>query len=273
MQGFMWFISQKIRTFVAKSINAAMYAQEKIKPYNQSEEKEQQVERMFDNIAHSYDRLNHLLSWGIDKRWRKTTIKALLPFSHDNILDIATGTGDFALLEAKILNPKQIVGADLSEGMMEIAREKTKKAGLSDIIRFQKEDCTKLTFENGTFDAVTVAYGVRNYKDLDQGLREMLRVLKPGGHMAILELCTPKNFPMKQFFWLYSHIVMPLVGKLVSKDKSAYSYLPATMEAFPQGEVMKGIIEKAGFVDVSFKRFTFGLSTMYIAAAPSASTD
>lgn len=245
-----------------------MYAQEKIKPYDQAGEKGQQVEQMFDGIAHSYDLLNHLLSMGIDRSWRRKTIKALLGYDHDEILDIATGTGDFALLEAKILQPKKIIGADLSEGMMEVGRQKVKKVGLENVISFQKEDCMNLTFEDNTFDAVTVAYGVRNYQDLDRGLREMLRVLKPGGHVAILELCTPKSFPMKQLFWVYSRVVMPLVGKLVSKDARAYSYLPATMEAFPQGEIMKGIMEKAGFEGVTFKRFTAGLSTMYIATAP-----
>lgn len=245
-----------------------MYAQEKIKPYNADEEKGAQVERMFDNIAHSYDRLNHLLSWGIDRRWRKTTILSLKPFAPRQILDIATGTGDFAILAARLLKPQTIVGADLSEGMMEIARSKTQEAGLADVITYQKEDCTQLTFGDHTFDAVTVAYGVRNYKDLDQGLREMLRVLKPGGHLVILELCTPRRFPIKQLFRLYSHIVMPALGKLLSKDKSAYRYLPATMEAFPQGEEMKQIISRAGYAEVKFRRFTFGLSTMYIATAP-----
>lgn len=245
-----------------------MYAQEKIKPYNADEEKGAQVERMFDNIAHSYDRLNHLLSWGIDRRWRKTTILSLKPFAPAKILDIATGTGDFAILAARLLKPQRIVGADLSEGMMEIARRKTQESGLADVINYQKEDCTRLTFGDHTFDAVTVAYGVRNYKDLDLGLREMLRVLNPGGHLVILELCTPRRFPMKQLFRLYSHIVMPALGKLLSKDKSAYRYLPATMEAFPQGEEMKQIIEQAGYAEVKFKRFTFGLCTMYIATAP-----
>lgn len=245
-----------------------MYTQEKIKPYDQAGEKGQQVEQMFDSIAHSYDLLNHLLSLGIDRSWRRKTIKALLPYDHGHVLDIATGTGDFALLEAKILSPKKIIGADLSEGMMRVGEEKVKKAGLSDVISFKKEDCMQLSFADGTFDAVTVAYGVRNYQDLDRGLREMLRVLKPGGHVAILELTAPRKFPMKQLFWIYSHVVMPLVGKIISKDSKAYTYLPATMEVFPQGEVMQGIMQKAGFEDVRFKRFTFGLSTMYIATAP-----
>ena len=250
-----------------------MYAQEKIKPYNQQEEKGAQVERMFDSIANTYDRLNHLLSLGIDRRWRKTTINSLKPFAPDCILDIATGTGDFAILEAKLLKPTSIIGADLSEGMMNIARQKTIQAGLDQIISFKKEDCTNLTFSDHTFDAVTVAYGVRNYKDLDKGLKEMLRVLKPGGHLAILELCTPKSFPMRQLFWLYSHIVMPAMGRLLSKDGHAYKYLPATMEAFPQGETMKLILEKAGYENVSFKRFTFGLCTMYLASSPQANND
>lgn len=245
-----------------------MYAQEKIKPYNGQEEKEVQVERMFDHIAHSYDRLNHLLSWGIDRRWRKATINALKPFAPAHILDIATGTGDFAILAAHMLQPESITGADLSEGMMQVARCKTENEGLDHIISFRKEDCTHMTFEDNRFDAVTVAYGVRNFRDLDQGLREMLRVLKPGGHLAILELTAPTGFPMRQLFWLYSHLVMPTIGKLLSKDGRAYKYLPATMEVFPQGETMTKIIEKAGFGQVTFKRFTFGLSTMYIATAP-----
>ncbi len=245
-----------------------MYAQEKIKPYNPQEEKEVQVERMFDSIAHSYDRLNHILSWGIDRRWRKATVNALKPFAPTRILDVATGTGDFAILTAQTLKPESIMGADLSEGMMQVARRKTERKGLSNVISFRKEDCMHMTFGNHTFDAVTVAYGVRNFHDLDKGLHEILRVLKPGGHLAILELCTPRRFPMRQLFRLYSRLVMPSIGKLLSRDDCAYKYLPATMEVFPQGETMKGIIEKAGFEHVTFKRFTSGLCTMYIAASP-----
>lgn len=245
-----------------------MYAQEKIMPYNGVEEKTPQVERMFNSIAHSYDRLNHLFSLDIDRRWRKQTITALEACAHDEILDIATGTGDFAILAARLLMPTHIIGADISEGMMDVARRKAQKAGLSDVISFQKEDCLNLSFEDNSFDAVTVAYGVRNFSNLDLGLKEMLRVLKPGGHVAILELSAPRRFPMKQLFWLYSHVVMQGVGALISKDKKAYQYLPASMEAFPQGEQMRAIMEKAGFADVRFRPFTFGLSTMYIAAKP-----
>lgn len=241
-----------------------MYEQEKIKPYAGNGHKREQVERMFNNIAHSYDLLNHSLSWGIDRRWRRAAIDSLAAFRPQQILDIATGTGDFAILSAHRLHPQSIIGADISEGMMDVGREKVKKQGLEHIISFRHEDCCALTFADDTFDAVTVAYGVRNFEDLDQGLREIRRVLKPGGHLLIVELSSPHRFPMKQLFSVYARIIMPAIGRLVSKDNSAYTYLPATMAAFPQGEVMQGILRKAGFTQVSFKRFTFGISTMYL---------
>lgn len=242
-----------------------MYEQEKIKPYEGNGHKREQVERMFDNIAHSYDLLNHSLSWGIDRRWRRIAIDSLRPFKPQRILDIATGTGDFAILSARRLSPQSITGADISEGMMQIGRQKVKELGLEHIIGFQREDCAALSFPDGTFDAVTVAYGVRNFESLDDGLREICRVLKPGGHLLIVELSSPKGFPMKQLFSVYAKVVMPTIGKIISKDSSAYTYLPATMAAFPQGEVMQAILKKAGFGEVSFKRFTFGISTMYLA--------
>ena len=241
------------------------YQQESIKPYSNEGAKGEQVERMFDQIAHSYDFLNHTLSLGIDRSWRKAAIDSLKPYAPQRILDVATGTGDFALMAVDRLHPQSLIGADLSEGMLSVGREKVERAGKSDVITLQKEDCMALSFEDNTFDAVTVAYGVRNFEDLDRGLREMLRVLKPGGRLVIIELTSPVRFPMKQLFWLYAHVWMPMVGKLVSRDSRAYSYLPATMEAFPQGEVMQGIIKKAGFQSVKFRRFTFGLSTLYTA--------
>ena len=241
------------------------YQQESIKPYSNDGAKGEQVERMFDQIAHSYDFLNHTLSLGIDRSWRKAAIDSLKPYAPQRILDVATGTGDFALMAVDRLHPQSLIGADLSEGMLSVGREKVERAGKSDVITLQKEDCMALSFEDNTFDAVTVAYGVRNFEDLDRGLREMLRVLKPGGRLVIIELTSPVRFPMKQLFWLYAHVWMPIVGNLVSRDSRAYSYLPATMEAFPQGEVMQGIIEKAGFQSVKFRRFTFGLSTLYTA--------
>lgn len=242
-----------------------MYDQEKIKPYGKQGDKGQLVEEMFDNIAPTYDALNHRLSWDIDKGWRRKAIGLLAPFHPQSILDIATGTGDFAILAAQKLHPGKLIGADISEGMMNIGKEKVKKLGLDDIVSFKKEDCMAMSFEDNTFDAVTAAFGIRNFQDLDRGLKEMCRVLKKGGHLSIAELTTPVSFPMKQLFHIYSHTFLPVYGKLISKDSSAYSYLTATIEAFPQGEKMMEILKKAGFSKVSFKRLTFGICTLYFA--------
>ncbi len=241
------------------------YPQESIKPYNTEEKKTVQVEKMFDNIAHAYDRLNHTLSWGIDKRWRKQAIAWLRPFGPERIIDIATGTGDFAIQACKSLRPHQLIGMDISEGMMNIGKEKAKKEGLEPILSFAKEDCMKLSFRNKEFDAVTVAFGVRNFEDLDKGLSEIYRILVPGGHLVILELSVPEKFPMKQLYAIYSKVVIPSLGKLFSKDKEAYTYLPASIRAFPQGKIMRNIISKAGFGEVNYKRMTFGICTLYMA--------
>lgn len=241
-----------------------MYKQESVTPYGEGS-KQEQIRRMFDKIAPSYDRLNHALSLGIDRRWRRTAVDALGKHKPQQILDIATGTGDFALLLAKRIKPQHIVGADISEGMMAVGREKVKEEGLQNVISFQHEDCMQLSFPDGSFDAVTSSYGVRNFQILDKGLQEMQRVLRPGGHLLIVELTPPPRFPMKQLFWIYAHVVMPLLGRLISHDDSAYTYLPASMEAFPQPEQMEGILRKAGFAEVQWRRFTFGISTMYLA--------
>jgi demethylmenaquinone methyltransferase/2-methoxy-6-polyprenyl-1,4-benzoquinol methylase len=242
-----------------------MYEQEKIKPYGGEGDKGKLVEEMFDNIAPTYDTLNHRLSWDIDKGWRKKAIKQLAPYKPKRILDIATGTGDFAILSAQMLQPSQLIGADISEGMMNIGREKVGKMKLDHIISFQKEDCLNLTFEDESFDAITTAFGIRNFQDLDKGLKEMCRVLKKGGHLSIVELSQPVSFPMHQLFKVYSHTILPLYGKLISKDQSAYNYLTATIEAFPQGETMVEVLKKAGFTEAKFKRLTFGICTMYFA--------
>lgn len=220
---------------------------------------------MFNNIAPTYDTLNHRLSWDIDKGWRKKTIAQLQPFSPRHILDIATGTGDFAILAARMLTPEKLIGADISEGMMDIGRQKVKRARLEQIISFEKEDCLQLSYPENSFDAVTAAFGIRNFPDLDRGLKEIFRVLKPGGHLSIVELTSPVAFPMKQLFKVYSHTVLPIYGRLVSRDDSAYRYLTATIEAFPQGEQMVGIFKKAGFSEARFERLTFGICTMYLA--------
>ena len=242
-----------------------MYEQEKIKPYDGEGEKGKLIEEMFDNIAPTYDTLNHRLSGNIDKGWRKKAIRQLQPFRPKQMLDIATGTGDFAILAAKELKPEHLIGADISEGMMAIGREKVKAAGLGDVISFQKEDCLNLSFPDNTFDAVTAAFGIRNFQNLDKGLAEICRVLKKGGHLSIVELTTPVKFPMKQLFRIYSNTFLLNYAKFISKDKSAYEYLNKTVEAFPQGEKMMEIFQKAGFAKSSFRRLTFGICTMYFA--------
>jgi demethylmenaquinone methyltransferase/2-methoxy-6-polyprenyl-1,4-benzoquinol methylase len=242
-----------------------MYEQEKIKPYHKEGDKTQQVEQMFDNIAHSYDKLNHRLSWNIDKGWRKKAIRQLLPYRPKVMLDIATGTGDFAILAAGMLRPDTLIGADISEKMMEIGKQKVEKEKLDSVISFKKEDCMNLSFADNTFDAITAAFGIRNFSDLNKGLGEMCRVLKKGGHLSIVELTSPVSFPMKQLFSIYSHTFLPLYGRMISKDRSAYDYLTATIEAFPQGEQMIEILKTAGFSKAQFKRLTFGICTMYFA--------
>lgn len=241
------------------------YPQETVKPYNQEEKKSVQVEKMFDNIAPAYDQLNHTLSWGIDKRWRRKAIEWLKPYQPQQLLDIATGTGDFALQAYRMLAPCQVTGTDISEGMMKIAKEKVKAAGLEAHIDFAKEDGTALSFAAETFDAITIAFGIRNFEELDKGLQEMHRVLRQEGKLVILELSEPEYFPMKQLYGVYSKVVIPTLGKFFSKDHSAYTYLPQSIKAFPQGRVMKEIIERAGFKEVTFKRFTLGICTLYTA--------
>lgn len=240
------------------------YEQEKINPYHEGE-KAQQVEQMFDHIAPTYDKLNHRLSWDIDKGWRKKAIRQLKPFQPKTMLDIATGTGDFAILSAKMLKPDRLIGADISEGMMEIGRKKVKAEGLERIISFEREDCLNLSYPEETFDAVTAAFGIRNFANLDKGLKEMFRVLKKDGHLSIVELTSPVRTPMKQLFHIYAHTILPVYGRLISKDQSAYSYLTKTIEAFPQGEQMVDILRNAGFMEASFRRLTFGICTMYFA--------
>lgn len=242
-----------------------MYGQEKIKPYSSDGEKTGQVEAMFNNIAPAYDTLNHRLSWNIDKGWRRKAIKALLPYRPQTMLDIATGTGDFAIMAAKMLRPKQLIGVDIAEEMMAVARQKVETEHLGNIISFKRDDCMDLSFDDNTFDAVTAAFGIRNFSDLDKGLSEMCRVLKTGGKLSIVELTTPVTFPMKQLFKIYSHTFLPIYGRIISKDQSAYKYLTATIEAFPQGEQMTEILKKAGFREATFKRLTSGICTMYFA--------
>lgn len=220
---------------------------------------------MFDNIASTYDANNRIMSLGIDRRWRNKGINLLAQHHPRTLLDVATGTGDFAILAAGQTGAEHIIGADISEGMMQIGRKKVEKMGLQHVISFQKEDCTQLSFPDESFDAVTVTFGIRNFQNLDKGLCEMCRVLKPGGHLLILELSQPLRFPMKQLFYIYSHVMMPAAGCLIARDTKAYTYLSKSIEAFPQGEQMQHVLKKAGFGQVHWERLTFGVCTLYLA--------
>ena len=242
-----------------------MYAQEKIKPYEGNAHKREQVEQLFDNIAPTYDALNHALSFGFDRAWRRKAVRTLMAYNPATVLDIATGTGDFALAVARKLKLRQVMAVDISEGMMRVGREKAAREGLHDVVRFQKEECSHLSFADNSFDAVTVTFGVRNFENLDACLREIHRVLNKGGHLILLELSYPHKRLWRALFNIYSKVVMPVVGRLISGDNSAYTYLPETMAAFPQGEVMREILLKNGFSQARFRRLTMGICTLYVA--------
>ncbi len=241
-----------------------MNSHDKVTPYGAADkEKAEEVEEMFDNIAHRYDFLNHLLSLGIDKLWRKKVIKLLKPEQPKVMLDVATGTADFAL-EAINLNPDSVKGIDLSEGMLSHGRTKIAKRGLSNTIVLEKGDSQDMPYEDNTFDAITVGFGVRNFQNLSAGLKEMLRVLKPGGTIAILEFSKPTVFPVKQIFYLYFRFILPLIGKYLSKDRRAYDYLPESVQTFPEGQALLDIMQKNGYRSTSCKRLTFGISSIYL---------
>jgi demethylmenaquinone methyltransferase/2-methoxy-6-polyprenyl-1,4-benzoquinol methylase len=236
-----------------------------VTPYKDSgRQKKQQVEQMFDNIAPKYDFLNHFLSLGIDRIWRKKAIRILSDYPSDQILDVATGTGDFAIAAMK-LNPKKIIGFDLSEQMLAVGRDKVKRLEFGPIIEFRKGDSEAMPFKDKQFDAITVAFGVRNFEHLELGLKEFHRVLKPDGVAVILEFSKPKHFPMKQFYQFYFFRILPLIGRMVSKDNSAYSYLPESVMAFPDDLKFLSILQKVGFSRSEQKRLTFGIATIYVA--------
>lgn len=241
----------------------AKYGSEEVLPYNQEEHKTVQIKRMFDAIAGTYDRLNHTLSFGIDKIWRRKGIAFLRPFSPASILDVATGTGDLAITMCRELKTDRVIGADISEGMMAIGRQKAVEAGLTDRITFEQQDSEALTYATYSFDAVTAAFGVRNFENIDQSIREIYRVLKPGGHLMILELSTPEHFPVKQLYRFYSKWVIPVIGRLLSKEQMAYDYLPASIRVVPQGRIMTDLLSRVGFLDVQAHTFTFGICSMY----------
>ena len=242
-----------------------MTTSETVKPYKDTDTgKKQQVADMFDNISGTYDFLNHFLSLGIDIIWRKKAIRALKASQPQYLLDVATGTGDFALEAIKLLKPVKIVGVDISQGMLDVAKEKITKKRLDTQFEVQLADSERLPFAHNTFDAVTVAFGVRNFENLEKGLSDMYRVLKPGGKAVILEFSTPTKFPVKQFYNFYYTKILPLIGKVFSKDNRAYTYLPESVAQFPDGKRFTDILHQVGFSETECRPQSFGICTIYI---------
>jgi len=234
-----------------------------VTPYNKSNSKKEQVAEMFDNIAGNYDFLNHFLSLGIDITWRKKAIKILKEDKPQHIVDIATGTGDFAL-EALALKPKQITGIDISSKMLEVGREKMKRKKVDNIVEMKLGDSENLPLKDDEVDAITVSFGVRNFENLEKGLSEMLRILKPGAKAVIIEFSKPEKFPIKQLYNFYFLKILPNLGRLISKDPRAYTYLPESVNAFPYGEQFTQIMEKLGYKNVKAVPLTFGIASIYV---------
>jgi len=233
-----------------------------VKPYNSEKSKKEEVAEMFNNISANYDFLNHFLSLGIDHLWRKKAIKELKNLQVKKVIDIATGTGDFALASLK-LNPDEVIGVDISSGMLEMGSKKMKKKGVDKTIKLILGDSENLPFEDDYFDALTVGFGVRNFENLEKGLSEMLRVIRPGGKVVILEFSKPKKFPVKQVFSFYSKYFIPFFGKRISKDTKAYAYLPESVAAFPEGKEFQDILKKLNYRNVESIILSGGIATIY----------
>ncbi|EDM35826.1 ubiquinone/menaquinone biosynthesis methyltransferase [Pedobacter sp. BAL39] len=237
---------------------------EKITPYqSETATKKEQVASMFNNISGTYDFLNHFMSLGIDILWRKKAIRMLKSIQPRVMLDVATGTGDFAFESIKILKPEKIVGVDISEGMLDVARKKIAERNLGSVFSVQLGDSEGLQFDDNHFDAITVAFGVRNYENLEKGIADMFRVLKPGGKIIVLEFSKPRKFPIKQLYNFYFKYVTPVFGKIFSKDNRAYEYLPESVAAFPDGEAFNTLMTKVGFKQATDIRLTFGICAIY----------
>lgn len=235
-----------------------------VKPYRDSDKsRKAQITEMFDSIAPSYDFLNHFLSMGIDILWRKKAIRMLRLENPERIIDIATGTGDFAI-EAMKINPKEVIGLDISPGMLEVGRDKIRKKNLQDKIRMDLGESENLPYPDNYSDGITVGFGARNFENLEKGLEEIHRVLKKGGRAVILEPSFPRSFPMKQLFRFYFQYILPLLGRLFSKDSHAYTYLPESVAAFPEGEAFLKICRNAGFKKVEWHPLTFGICALYL---------
>jgi demethylmenaquinone methyltransferase/2-methoxy-6-polyprenyl-1,4-benzoquinol methylase len=243
-----------------------MTLDKKVTPYKDSGlNKKEQVEKMFDTISGNYDDLNRLISFGTDLKWRKKVLKHIINHQPESILDIATGTGDLAIKFAEKTKASKIVGLDLSEGMLSVARKKVNDTELENKVKFIKGDSEALPFDENSFNAITVSFGIRNFDNLEKGLSEIFRVLKPNGALIILETSVPTKFPFKQGYQFHSKIILPIVGKLFSKDKVAYSYLSKSASVFPFGDRLNNILQNIGFINVENKPQTFGVATIYTA--------
>jgi|SRR5690554_1336960 demethylmenaquinone methyltransferase/2-methoxy-6-polyprenyl-1,4-benzoquinol methylase len=241
------------------------YKVESVNPYDSDRPKKEQIIEMFDNIASKYDKLNGVLSLGMDEYWRRETLGVLKNYPHNHILDVATGTGDFAILAHKILQPESIIAIDISEGMMAVGEKKVREKGLEDVITFDSQDCANLKFNDNSFDAVTSSFGVRNFENIDKSFQEVLRVLKPGGVFLFIELTRPEKSPIKELYNTYTEHIMPYLSDMFSTEQKAYNYLPSSIEAFPQGREMMLILKNNGFRKIRLRRLTLGITTLYIA--------
>ena len=237
---------------------------EEVKPYDNEAAKTGQVREMFDSIAPAYDVMNRMMTFGIDTIWRRKAIDMVGKYKPRKARDVAAGTGDVAFVIDERLKPESLLGIDLSEGMLAVARRKAAERGVADRVSFAIEDCLSLSLPDNTYDAITVAYGVRNFENLKQGFAEMYRVLSPGGVLCVIELSTPEHFPFRQLYKLYTYTIIPLVGRIVSRDKQAYSYLPRSVAAVAQGEEMLDIFRSVGFKNCHLRRLTFGACTIYM---------
>lgn len=241
---------------------------ETVNPYGGSDDKSRQVEQMFDSIAPAYDFMNRAMTLGIDKCWRRVAVNSLRDARPRHVLDLATGTGDFALALLRRLSPERVTGVDLSAGMLDVARRKAEQRGVQDKVTFLKGDCLDLPLEAASVDAVTIAFGVRNFADLDRGYREMARVMKGGARLVVLELSTPVNPIIRWFYKLYAMHIIPFIGGLKSGDREAYRYLPRSIAAVPQADDMLELMRLAGFENCRYRHLTLGTCTLYTAVKP-----
>ncbi|MDS1031739.1 bifunctional demethylmenaquinone methyltransferase/2-methoxy-6-polyprenyl-1,4-benzoquinol methylase UbiE [Porphyromonadaceae sp. NP-X] len=244
------------------------YTFQEVKPYNEKDGKTEQLVRMFDTIAAQYDKFNDLMSWGFAKLWRKRALSSLKRFHPMQILDVAAGTADMCIKAFRYLNPEKVTGIDISPKMLEIGKEKIIHAGLSEKIELQVMDCSQLSFDNNSFDAVTIAFGVRNFEKLEESLHQIYRVLKPEGHLLILELNEPQKGWLMKGYRLYIKLFVHQTAKYLSSDQNAYRYLTSSMQAFPKGKEMIEILQNNGFKLVKYKKFTFGVCSMYLMEKP-----